>query len=71
MEGATSVLKAVTGVFSSITDWVVETLPKLVPVFYNAESGLTFFGVLAVAGLAVSIFFLLFGLVQNFLHFRG
>lgn len=71
MEGGTSVLKAITGVFSSITDWVVETLPKLVPVFYDAESGLTFFGVLAVAGLAVSIFFLLFGLVQNFLHFRG
>lgn len=70
MEG-TSVLKAVTGVFSGIGDWIVETLPKMVPIFYSAESGLTFFGTLAVAGLAVSIFFLLLGLVQNFLHFRG
>jgi hypothetical protein len=38
---------------------------------FYAEGALTFLGVLAVAGLAVSVVFLLMGVVSNFLHFRG
>lgn len=66
-----SIVSQITGVFTSIGSWVIETLPKIVAVFYNAESGLTFLGTLAVCGLAISVFFLLMGLIQNFLHFRG
>lgn len=66
-----SVISSVTGVFEDIGDWIVQFLPKLIPIFYNAESGLTFFGTLAVAGLAISVFFLIMGLVQRFLHFAG
>ncbi len=69
--GAVTVIKAITDVFTSIITWIISALNSLVAVFYNAESGLTFFGYLAVAGLAISIFFLLMGVVQNFLHFRG
>ena len=65
-------IEAITNVFSGLGDWIAEYMPTIVEIFYNSESNsLTFLGVLAVCGLAVSIFFLLMGIIQNFLHFRG
>lgn len=66
-----NIVTAITGVFTSIGAWIVDTIPTVVEVFYNAESGLTFLGTLAVVALGISVFFLIMGLIQNFLHFRG
>lgn len=66
-----SVVKAITDVFSEIGTWITGAVTDLMPMFYAAETGLTFLGVLAVCGLAFSVVFLLVGLIQNFLHFRG
>ena len=66
-----SVITAITGVFQSVASWVQQSLLSLIPVFYNAESGLTFFGVLSVFALGISVFFLLLRVVQNFIHLRG
>ena len=66
-----SIVKAITDVFSEIGTWITEAVSDLMPMFYVAETGLTFLGVLAVCGLAFSVVFLLVGLIQNFLHFRG
>ncbi|MBD5585734.1 MAG: hypothetical protein HDQ88_11680 [Clostridia bacterium] len=66
-----SVVEQITGVFTSIAGWISKTLPSITEVFYNSESGLTFLGTLSVVGLGISIFFLLMGLIQNFLHLRG
>lgn len=71
-----TVLDAVLAVFSSIGAWFSEFVPTLFSLFWtpgvNGEGGsLTFLGVLAVAGLAFSVVFLVIGLIQNFLHFRG
>ena len=66
------VVTAITGVFTAIATWITTTIPDVTEVFFSASSGeLTFLGVLAVVALGISIFFLLMGLVQNFLHFRG
>lgn len=74
------VITAITSVFKAMGDWFVEFIPTLISLFYNSPSGsgadatpggLTFLGVLAVCGLAISVFFLIMGLIQNFLHFRG
>ncbi len=70
-EGGTSIITAVTDVFTQLGDWIVKTLPSITNVFYDSATGLTFLGTLAVCGLAISVFFLLMGLIQNFLHFRG
>lgn len=64
------VLGAILDVFSSVGTWISESVNDLMPMFYG-ESGLTFIGVLAVAGLAFSVIFLIIGVIQNFLHFRG
>lgn len=66
-----TVVGAITDIFSAIGTWIAETLPTITKVFYDPSSGLTFLGVLAVCGLAVSVFLLLMNIVQNFLHFRG
>ena len=66
-----SILQSVLDVFSSVGTWISEALNDLMPIFYNAESGLTFLGILAVAGLAFSVVFLVIGIIQKFLHFRG
>lgn len=66
-----NVLEAILAVFLSVGEWISGAVTALIPMFWVAETGLTFLGVLAVAGLAISITFLLIGLIQNFLHFRG
>lgn len=65
------VLTAILAVFTAIGDWLSGAVLDLIPMFYVAETGLTFLGVLAVAGLAFSVVFLMIGIIQRFLHFRG
>lgn len=70
------VITAITNVFEAIGAWFVEFIPTLIQLFYTAPAegvtgGLTFLGVLAVISLAISVFFLVMGIIQNFLHFRG
>lgn len=67
----TSVITSITQVWTAISGWIVDTIPDIVNVFYSAESGLTFLGTLSVLALGVSVFFLLMGLIQRFLHLRG
>ena len=71
MHTTANVLDSVFEVFTSVADWIPEAVNGLIPMFYAPETGLTFLGVLAVAGLAISVFFLVMGIIQNFLHFRG
>lgn len=66
----TSVLDAILAVFLAIGEWIADAVTAMIPMFW-AEGALTFLGVLAVAGLAFSVAFLLIGIIQNFLHFRG
>lgn len=65
-----TVITAITAVFTAIGDWIVTALEALQAIFWTTE-GLTFLGVLAVCGLAFSVVFLIIGIIQRFLHFRG
>lgn len=53
----TNVLDSVMDVFTQIGQWIVEAVQNLIPMFWSSEGGLTFLGVLAVAGLAFSVVF--------------
>ena len=66
-----TVLDSVLAVFESISEWMVTAFQSITPMFYDTTNGLTFLGVLAVAGLAISVILLIIGIVQGFLHFRG
>ncbi len=71
-----SLVTAITGVFEAIGSWIITFLNSLIPLFWTEGTGdkagsLTFFGVLAVIGLAISVFFLLMRVVENFIHLRS
>lgn len=66
-----TIFDAISGIWTDVMEWVVNALPSITSIFYNPTNGLTFFGVLAVTALGLSIFFLLMGILQNFLHLRG
>lgn len=67
----TSIISGMTAVFTAIFEWISTALTSLISVFYVAETGFTFLGVLALVALGISIFFLLVGVISNFLHLRG
>ena len=64
------ILEAILAVFTSVGTWLQTAVTNLIPMFW-AEGSLTFLGVLAVAGLAFSVIFLVMGIIQRFLHFGG
>lgn len=66
-----TILDKILEVFSGVGTWISGAVTEMLPMFYAADTGLTFLGVLAVAGLAFSVVFLVMGIIQNFLHFRG
>ena len=69
-----SLITAILAVFTSVGDWIISQLDALQVIFWTTTDGvvqLTFLGVLAVAGLAFSVVFLIIGIIQRFLHFRG
>lgn len=68
---ATTLIGSITAVWQAILSWFTDALGSIQAVFYDAESGLTFMGVLAVISVAVGIVFLLVGVIQNFLHLRS
>lgn len=65
------IVEQMTGVFTEIGEWIVSAITQLQAVFYNAETGLTFMGTLAVVGLAIAVIFLVVGVIQNFLRLRS
>lgn len=72
----TGIITAMTSVFTAVFTWIQTAINSVIPLFWTAGTGdtggqLTFLGVLSIIGLAISIFFLLVGLIQNFLHLRG
>ena len=66
------VISAITNVFDAMSNWLMSTIPSVTALFYDSTAGtLTFVGVLAVCALGISVFFLIVGLIQRFLHFAG
>lgn len=64
------VLTQILEVFDGLGAWLSEAVQAMIGMFY-ADNSLTFLGVLAIAGLGISLIFLLIGVISNFLHFRG
>lgn len=63
-------LQHITEALTSFGTWIVSSLQSIIPVFYDSESGLTIFGILSLGALAIGIFMMLIGTLQNFMGFR-
>lgn len=69
------IVSSFTEVFTAIGTWFVTFIQSIIPLFWvegteTAAGHLSFLGVLAVIGLAISVFFLVMRLIENFLHLR-
>lgn len=62
------IISAITSVFTDMGAWITTELSNLGSIFY-ADNSLTFLGVLAVAGLAISVVLLLVNMIRGFLNF--
>lgn len=65
-----TLITAMTAVFDAVFTWLASAVSVVIGLFW-AENTLTFLGILALIALAISIFFLLVGVISNFLHLRG
>lgn len=70
------IISLITAVFTEVFSWLKTAITSVLAIFYtpgvgDAAGSLTVLGILALIALAVSIFFLLMGLIQNFFHLRG
>ena len=65
-----NIVDSVFGVFTKISEWIITAVNDMVPIFYNAETGITFLGTMALCGLGVGIILLIFNIVKSFVQFR-
>lgn len=65
-----TVIEALTSVWTEIMEWISTSITSLESLFYNAETGLTFVGVLTVAGVAIAVVLLLISMVKSLLRFN-
>lgn len=66
-----TVVSAIVEVWTAIVTWMTTNLASVQTVFYNAETGLTFMGVLAALAVGIAVALLLVGIIQNFLRLRS
>lgn len=61
------VISAIFEVFDAVMTWLVGAIGDAIPIFWVAETGLTFMGTLCLISLGIAVVFLLIGIVQRFL----
>lgn len=68
----TSILTAVLAVFTAIGNWISGSLTAMMPVFYQSgeNGGLTFIGVMSVAGLGVAVILMILAMIRSYIRFR-
>lgn len=67
-----SFLDKLFSIFSNIGQWLRGQIDLIIGLFWNAKAvQLTFFGVLSLISLGISVVLLLIKLILNFLHFRS
>ena len=64
-----NILNAILGVWSDVLEWFGGAFEHLVPIFYTAETGLTFIGYLSVGGTAVAVALLFLALIKSWMRF--
>lgn len=65
-----SLVQAVTDVWTAIATWLLTYIPQVFELFYSPETGLTLLGILAIAYTGIALVFLVIGLITNFFRLR-
>lgn len=65
-----SVVSSITETWSAVATWFIDTMNTVPAIFYNAETGLTFVGTLAVFGGGLTVIIGLIAAVRSWLKAR-
>lgn len=63
-------VESVLAVFTALIDWFVSAIGSVVPIFYVAETGLTFIGGVTVIGVAIAVTTLIFATIRGMLRLQ-
>ena len=66
-----NVVTAVFDVFSNISTWFTGSISDFVDLFYTAENGLSFIGIMALIGIGIGVTRMLFAIITSFVQMRG
>lgn len=66
-----TILDSFVAVWNALVTYLVELFPKMFALFYDAEKGLTFIGVMAVIMAGISLILLVWNLIRSFFTMRG
>lgn len=66
-----NLITTVLGVFTDVATWLITNLQSVIGLFWDATEGLTFFGMLALIPLAISVVMMLFAIVRSYIKFRA
>lgn len=66
-----NIVTSVLAVFTAVSEWLMTNLADVIELFYNTTDGLTFFGLLALIPLGISVVMMLFAIVRSYLNFRA
>lgn len=64
------VVTSITGTWTSVATWFIDTMNKVPAIFYDAETGLTFVGTLAVFGGGLTVIIGLIAAIRGWLKAR-
>lgn len=67
---ASSVVSAITAVFTAIGQWLVSSITAMEAVFWSSGA-LTFVGTLAVVGLAIAVILMVLAMIRSYLQLRA
>lgn len=66
-----NVTTAITGVFTSVLEFVADSLQTVSGIFWDAETGLTFIGSACLVGLGIAVITMLVAMVRSLIKGRG
>jgi hypothetical protein len=71
VENAYPVLTDMFGIFNAVTEWLTTALQTVLGMFYDVDGGKwTALGCVTLVALAISICFLIIGVIRSFIRFR-
>lgn len=66
----TNVITAITTAWTAVATWFIDTMELVPEIFFNAETGLTFIGTLAIFGGGLSVIIGLIGVIRGWVKAR-
>lgn len=70
MEGTTAIFSQIAAIWTAIMEWLAGSFGTIEALFW-ADGALTFLGTMCVISIGIGVFFLIVGVITNFIKLRS